>query len=476
MQHGRVPNLEHEVELVEDLEAWHRSSSGGIQHRFPLRFSATPGRYLLDLPAAPVELALEAPGYRYRRVRVRAGTTRTSAPLAPRGSAPTAMLRLRPRPGEEAAPIAMPVVIVDEDMGWHRVVDLVPGGVDVQVPPGRDLFLASVGAQDGFWTPKRAVRSPAAGELLEVAVGLRAARRIRVAARRPLNGALLLKDTKQAALEHPLRAELRGGRAVLWGRPGRELLLEVRYEGNYFVERVQVTPGHDEVSVDLPVTAGAGVNVAVADSQGNPIPFAEVRLWPPAADGVYSLHHRPQVEFSDADGIAAFLRLQPGQAAVQVRADGYGRKSVAQVRLKQGELTRTPLQLAPAVVRRGRIVDPDGKRLAGVWIQALLYERLGRRARAWIDLAGSVFFLVPFAVVMLWVSWGPVVRSWGILETSPDPGGLPRYPIKTVILISFFLLLLQAFSEIVKNAAILVGADPAGKGGEGSTEPPSETS
>ena len=88
----------------------------------------------------------------------------------------------------------------------------------------------------------------------------------------------------------------------------------------------------------------------------------------------------------------------------------------------------------------------------------VLYERLGRRARAWIDLIGSVLFLVPFAVVMLWVSWGPVVRSWSILETSPDPGGLPRYPLKTVILVSFFLLLLQAISQIVKNVAILAQA------------------
>ena len=85
----------------------------------------------------------------------------------------------------------------------------------------------------------------------------------------------------------------------------------------------------------------------------------------------------------------------------------------------------------------------------------VLYARLGRRARAWIDLIGSVLFLVPFAGVMLWVSWGPVVRSWSILEASADPGGLPRYPIKTVILVSFFLLLLQAISQIVKNAVSL---------------------
>ena len=91
----------------------------------------------------------------------------------------------------------------------------------------------------------------------------------------------------------------------------------------------------------------------------------------------------------------------------------------------------------------------------------VLYARLGRRARAWIDLIGSALFLAPFAFVMLWISWGPVVNSWAILETSPDPGGLPRYPIKTVILVSFFLLLLQAVSEIVKNVAIL--AESAGE-------------
>ncbi|HAB30488.1 MAG TPA: C4-dicarboxylate ABC transporter substrate-binding protein, partial [Gemmatimonadetes bacterium] len=79
---------------------------------------------------------------------------------------------------------------------------------------------------------------------------------------------------------------------------------------------------------------------------------------------------------------------------------------------------------------------------------------------AWIDLTGSVLFLVPFAVLMFWISWGWVVRSWTILETSADPGGLPRYPIKAVVLVSFLLLLLQALSQIVKNAAIL--AEPVG--------------
>lgn len=87
----------------------------------------------------------------------------------------------------------------------------------------------------------------------------------------------------------------------------------------------------------------------------------------------------------------------------------------------------------------------------------VLYTRLGRRARAGIDLAGTVLFLLPFSVLMLWVSWPAVRNSWSIRETSPDPGGLARYPIKTVILIGFALLVLQGVSQAVKQVELLLG-------------------
>ena len=95
------------------------------------------------------------------------------------------------------------------------------------------------------------------------------------------------------------------------------------------------------------------------------------------------------------------------------------------------------------------------------------YGRLSARGKAWINLLGTVLFLIPFCVLMLWAAWPAVRESWSLLEVSPDPGGLPRYPIKTVILVSFFLLLLQAISQIVKNAAIL--AEPGGGTVEGAT-------
>jgi TRAP-type mannitol/chloroaromatic compound transport system permease small subunit len=102
----------------------------------------------------------------------------------------------------------------------------------------------------------------------------------------------------------------------------------------------------------------------------------------------------------------------------------------------------------------------------------VLYARLSRKGRAWIDLAGTVLFLIPFSVMMLWVSWPAVRNSWSIRETSPDPGGLPRYPIKTVILLSFGLLLLQALSQLVKQVDVL--RDPGVAADAGDADPTHE--
>ncbi len=87
----------------------------------------------------------------------------------------------------------------------------------------------------------------------------------------------------------------------------------------------------------------------------------------------------------------------------------------------------------------------------------VLYGRLSNTGRAWINLAGGVCFLIPFCVLMIWLSWSWVANSWKVMEMSPDPGGLPRYPLKTVIPITFGLLILQGFSEITKAIATIRG-------------------
>jgi TRAP-type mannitol/chloroaromatic compound transport system permease small subunit len=91
----------------------------------------------------------------------------------------------------------------------------------------------------------------------------------------------------------------------------------------------------------------------------------------------------------------------------------------------------------------------------------VLYNHLGGRARAWIDIVGTAFFLLPFSIVMLVVAWPTVRASWAVRETSPDPGGLSRYPIKAMILVCFALLALQGLAHLVRQVDVLRGETPA---------------
>ncbi len=87
----------------------------------------------------------------------------------------------------------------------------------------------------------------------------------------------------------------------------------------------------------------------------------------------------------------------------------------------------------------------------------VFYGRLSERGKAWINLLGTALFLLPFCGFCLWVSWPSVRNSWSIGEVSPDPGGLPRYPIKAAILVAFVLLIVQGISEIIKQVAVIRG-------------------
>jgi len=85
----------------------------------------------------------------------------------------------------------------------------------------------------------------------------------------------------------------------------------------------------------------------------------------------------------------------------------------------------------------------------------VFYARMSPRVRAWIDLLGTALFVIPFSIVVLVVSWPAVRNSWAIREASSDPGGLARYPIKTVILACFALLLLQGIAVVIEKIALL---------------------
>lgn len=93
------------------------------------------------------------------------------------------------------------------------------------------------------------------------------------------------------------------------------------------------------------------------------------------------------------------------------------------------------------------------------------FSRFTAKRKAWIDFIGHLLFLVPFCLIGIYVTYAPVLSSWGQLpngtfgpwEMSPDPNGLPRAPIKSMIIVAFVLLLLQTIAEIIKKYAIIRG-------------------
>lgn len=82
----------------------------------------------------------------------------------------------------------------------------------------------------------------------------------------------------------------------------------------------------------------------------------------------------------------------------------------------------------------------------------VFYAKLSKRGKALVDLTGSLLFLIPFAVLVIWTSRDFVMNSFAIGESSPDPGGLPaRYILKACIPVSFFLLFLQGTAIACKS-------------------------
>jgi TRAP-type mannitol/chloroaromatic compound transport system permease small subunit len=91
----------------------------------------------------------------------------------------------------------------------------------------------------------------------------------------------------------------------------------------------------------------------------------------------------------------------------------------------------------------------------------ILSGRLSPRTRAWIDIAGGLLFLMPMALIVLYLSWPMFFQSYLTHELSSDAGGLVRWYVKALIPAGFALLVLQGLSEIIKGIAVLRGGPDA---------------
>ena len=98
----------------------------------------------------------------------------------------------------------------------------------------------------------------------------------------------------------------------------------------------------------------------------------------------------------------------------------------------------------------------------------ILYRTFGPRGRAWVDLLGALFLLLPTCLFITGISWDYVATSWKVLEGSREAGGIPGvYLLKGLILVMPVLLVLQALAGILRDALFLLGRPAAGPEGEG---------
>ncbi len=82
----------------------------------------------------------------------------------------------------------------------------------------------------------------------------------------------------------------------------------------------------------------------------------------------------------------------------------------------------------------------------------LFYARFSLKDKAMVNALGAILFLLPWSLLMIWVSFKYALTSFRIRETSPDPGGLPAfYPIKFAICIGMALLALQGIGKLLKD-------------------------
>ena len=90
----------------------------------------------------------------------------------------------------------------------------------------------------------------------------------------------------------------------------------------------------------------------------------------------------------------------------------------------------------------------------------VIYGKFPKRVQIWIDILGTLFFLMPMAFLILWHSWPIFVNALLTNEQSSSAGGLAVWPVRLLLPAGFVLLIVQAVSELIKRVAFLKGLIP----------------
>jgi TRAP-type mannitol/chloroaromatic compound transport system permease small subunit len=88
--------------------------------------------------------------------------------------------------------------------------------------------------------------------------------------------------------------------------------------------------------------------------------------------------------------------------------------------------------------------------------------RFSSKTQIWIDIIGTLLFLFPLTLVIMYDSWSYFVISFTSQEWSINPGGLIVWPAKLLIPLGFLLLFLQGLAQLIKLIAALQGKGDVG--------------
>lgn len=88
----------------------------------------------------------------------------------------------------------------------------------------------------------------------------------------------------------------------------------------------------------------------------------------------------------------------------------------------------------------------------------IFYREMSPRAKAWVNLLGTLFLLLPVCIFIFYQSWSYVAESWRLHESSPDAGGLPFvYLLKTNIILLCLLMPIQGLALALRSVLVLQG-------------------
>jgi TRAP-type mannitol/chloroaromatic compound transport system permease small subunit len=90
----------------------------------------------------------------------------------------------------------------------------------------------------------------------------------------------------------------------------------------------------------------------------------------------------------------------------------------------------------------------------------VIYGKFTRRNQVWIDIFGTLVFLLPMCLMFLYLSWPFFLHSIQSGEVSVNAGGLILWPVKGLMPLGFLLLTLQGISELIKRIAFQQGLAP----------------